>query len=286
MSKKYLIFFFICSLLLCPTKLDAHWVDERLKGLSVEEKENLSFFFRKVIKEDHLGHVLFFSSKPACLTGEFLDRKTEKSQFFLKGWEVWKAKEHLFPHPNFLIYDACYDIRATKTLDIYFINKKTLDSCLSLHEAALKEKLEGEFSKEVFLKDLEEKKIAAFKNNEALTGFLLGYGIESSFAFQKKEQQTIFCTKTEHIAFIPSTGSQLVKLKGIDVHPLTFMGDPDSPEVQSLQNKYTAELEQIEALFQEKDILGQVLHALCSIHYDTDLAQPIKEKWDTDCERS
>jgi len=246
----------------------ANWLDERLNELSIEEKEDLSFFFIKAIKEDHLGHVLFYSNKPACLSGEFLDGNTEKSKCFLKGWEVWKAKEYLFPHPDFLIFDTHSAMGKTKALHIYFINKKTLNDSLILNENVLKEKLGNQFSRETFLRDLEEKKIETFKGNKALLGFLLGYGIESSFAFQKQQQKTIFCAKREHIEFVHSPTSQLVKLNGINVHPLTFMGDPDSQEVQSLQNKYTIELEKIEVLFQEKNILEQALTALCSSAFD------------------
>jgi hypothetical protein len=216
--------------------------------------------------------VLFFSNKPACLVAGCLEEKNKKAKLFLKGWEVWKANEHLFPHPNFLIFYGYHNTSKTKIFHVYFINKQALASCLTLHEAVLKEKLGDAFSKEAFLKDLEEKQIGAFKNHEALTGLLLGYGVESSFAFKNEVQQTIFCTKKEFLEFIPSTEAQLIKLKGIHVNPLTFMGNPDSPEVKSLQNRYTFEWEKIEALYQEKEILGCVLQALCSSPINPDFS--------------
>jgi hypothetical protein len=264
MSKHYLIFFFTYLLLLISNRVEGNWVEDRLKDLSIEEKDTLSFFFKNAIKEDHLGHVLFFSSKPACLIGGFLDESKEKSKLFFKGWKIWKAKEHLFPHPDFLIYETYSNTSEAKTLHIYFINKKTLHESLTQHEAVLKEKIGKEFSKQRFLKDLEEKQIAAFGCNEALTGFLLGYGIESSFAFKNEKQQLILCTKKENFELIPSKRSLLLKLKGINVEPLTFMGDPNSQEVQTLQKKYAIELERIEALFQEDNFLEKILSALCS----------------------
>lgn len=248
LSKRFFKHFFLLFLFLFGSlSLEANWVDDNLNLLSMEERDSLRHFFATLIKEDHLGHVLFFTNKPACLGGSFIEgKKSLNEKIFFKGWKVWRAKEHLFPHPDFIIHDEIIELSGEKALHIYFINKKTL----------LKTFSENNFSQELFVQNLELKKISClFEVDQALRGILFGFGKESSVAFKEyenkkrpPEMQVVFCTRP----------------KKLTVHPVSFIGDQHSEEVKALKEKYAEELDKIERIYQKRDLLKTTLKALCS----------------------
>jgi len=252
---KFVLFF---AFLLSPIAVlsAANWVNEHLQLLSEEEQKCLNHLFAKAIKEDHLGHVLFFSNKPGCLTGAFLN----KDPLFIKGWNVWKEKEYLFPHPNFIIHNELFG-KEKEILHIYFINKNTFSHLLKAEENRLKRLYGRQFSKGYLIKCLERDEFHLFKKDEALMGLLLGFGLESAVAFKQKLKclEPIFCADEGKI--IPY--QDLVIING--VIPVSFAGNPDSEEVKHLQKIYADELNKIEMLYQETDLLESVLDALCSI---------------------
>lgn len=128
-QKKYFAWLLLTLLVgLCPPRLSAHTIDASINKLTHQEKAKLKYFFEKAIKIDHLGHVLFFSTKPACF---FILENTENE--LATAWQTWKSKEHLFPHPNFILYEEVCENKVY----VYFINKQTLFSQLSNKEEIL-----------------------------------------------------------------------------------------------------------------------------------------------------
>lgn len=248
--------------LIASSQLSAIDVEKNLAQLSLEERECLEYFFAAAIKNGHLGHVLFFSTKPACLTGNFI---LDTGPLFIKGWKVWQEKEHLFPHPRFIIYDEIVDFKdGRKALHLYFINKKTLTNELSKNESLLGE----EFSKEAFMQALEEKTIGSlFTKDQVLIGFLLGYGIDSSQAFKQNELENlkfVICAQDGKVRVQETLKSCTCTLDSqVKIFPVSFYGDLNSQEVQILQEKYANEREEIEAIFEGKDLLKTSLEALC-----------------------
>src|SRR5262245_19661333 len=102
-QKKYLVWIlFVCLFGFCQPKLSAHVSEKSLRKLSHKAKTMLKHFFATAIKTGQLGHVLFFSTKPACF---FIVDTAEEEDAFTKAWNVWKSTEHLFQHPNFIVYE-------------------------------------------------------------------------------------------------------------------------------------------------------------------------------------
>ena len=263
---------FIFALLLLTLfflRAEADEIEERLSQLSIRERDSLEYFFSTAIQQDHLGHVLFFSNKPASLVGCFISDKYTR---FIEGWRVWKEKESLFPHPNFIIHEEIVDFadKDVATLHLYFINKKTLSAHLAKNESSLKKILGKEFSKEEFIKRLEGRKIGSlFQGNQILIGVLLGYGIESSVAYSAEQNvpigklTPIFCAQKGKVTTC-ITNPRMCKINSeSQISPVVFMGCSRSKEAQNLQAKYSHELEKIEKIFQEKDLLKLCMRALC-----------------------
>jgi hypothetical protein len=263
--------FFACLLLalligLCLQRLSAHAIDAGFTKLSHQEKVRLKVLFEKAIKIDHLGHVLFFSTKPAC----FFSIENTGSELAL-AWQTWKAKEHLFPHPNFIVYEeVCENKRY-----VYFINKQTLFSQLSNKEEILKKIFGQSFFIKDFIAKLEQKTFnSLIRKDHILLGILLGYGIESSLEYVKyitcdrypiKELAGIHCAAEGKIEITQlGDGAMLCTFNSeVPIHPVSFVGDPDSEEVKTLKEIYSQELEKIEMIYQRKDLLRICLERLC-----------------------
>ncbi|MFZ0565804.1 MAG: hypothetical protein WAM28_06435 [Chlamydiales bacterium] len=249
-------------------------MEEQLNQLTFEERKSLEYFFSIAIKKDHLGHVLFFSDKPACLIGaNASSNQSKQDALFTEGWKVWKEKEHLFPHPNFLIFHEIVDFGDNNSaLHIYFINKKTLSNLISKNEEFFNE------FKDCYLSNLEKNKIDSLADaDQAFVGVLLGYGIEASKAYKynkiKKNPkdstlELILCAKDGEVTLNKRASNTRYSLtcvvdKEVNVLPVTFLGNPSSKEVQMLQKKYTEQRSEIEAIFRKKELLKTALKALC-----------------------
>lgn len=258
--------FFLCFCL-SLTALALCGVEDGLRQISLSDRVNMNFFFDEAIKKDQAGHVLYFENKPACLTGPVLKDKNKsfKESLCLKGWIAFKKHEHLFPHPNFIFNENIYEKDNFKVLDIYIINKKSLEKCLSEHLSVFKEALGQEFSIEQFIAKLEESASLNFLLNkdEMLIGIILGYGSESSQAF--KEIRTK-CTQT--FAPPPTESYQRIVMQqpqGCKIGPVVFMGNPQSDQVKALVSVYEKELEEISKFYkQRKDRLKLILERLCT----------------------
>lgn len=279
-SLKFLFLIFSLFLTLSAEAQVTKTIDASYNLLTPDEKRSLEYFFSTAIKKHHLGHVLFFSKKPASLLGSSISSEpTEDNELFLKGWKVWKEKEPYFPHPNFIIHhENVVFSNGNSALHIYFINKQTLSNFMSAHEDHLKEILGENFSKIDLIRDLEERKIKSlFDSDQAFLGLLLGFGLESSQAFKKNKSKKnessqqlkfILCIDKDKVNIKESSSNKniLIFNEKAKVFPVSFLGDPTSPEVRMLQENYSNELEKIEKIFDQKDLLKITLEALCSEH--------------------
>lgn len=105
-------------------------------------------------------------------------------------------------------------------------------------------------------------------------GILLGYGIESPLEYVKyitpdqypiKELTGIHCAAEGKIEITQlEDGVMLCTFNSkVPIHPVSFVGDPDSGEVKNLKKSYSQELEKIEMIYQRKDLLKICLERLC-----------------------
>lgn len=76
-------------------------VEEGLKKIPYQERIFLNEFFKEFFLHYSLGHVLFFDTKPACLTAYSITKKPQEFRDALlsKGWASWKKYEALFLTP-------------------------------------------------------------------------------------------------------------------------------------------------------------------------------------------
>lgn len=254
--------FFALVLLFKGQGLAAYSADDQLKHLSVSERVSVKNFFATAMRFEQLGHVLFFPHKPACLiamrlTGGniSLDEKA-----FLNGWITWKKNEHLFPHPNFIVCAEIANFKCPeKFLHVYIVNKRTLVDCLSHYEAFFKETLGEHFSKEAFVEELEKTKkfSSLIKDDDALRGILLGFDKMSALAFKQviARQFENYC-REQYQRINCELGEKHL------THPVVFMGNPETKEVQDLMRTYASELDPIQEIYCKKDLLNLVLAAL------------------------
>lgn len=243
-------------------------VDEGIKNLSLDERICLQVFFDQAIKQDQAAHVLFYENKPACLAGPALKHrdKTFKDTLALRGWYAFKKNETLFTHPNFIFTANNVDFgKDCKVLHIYIINRKSLMLCLDNHLDLFKEILGPQFSSKEFITQLEEGQAlpSLLNHDEMLMGIVLGYGRESAAAFKEKRTQY---TR----AFAPPPTETYCRIdldrpKGCKIHPVVFMGNPHSSEVQELTSLYEEELEEVWVTYKRaKNRLKMVLETLCA----------------------
>lgn len=261
MNKKILFIFLIAHF----TPLFSF--EERLKNISLNEKVCMRKFFEYSIKEAHLGHVLLFNHKPMCLISLIVKdkQKTFNDILYLKGWYAFRKNEAYFPHPNFLIIEEKCERSSMDVIDIYVINKKALVACLDTFESSFRQHLGEDFSKEDFLLKLEDKKqlSSEIKNSQVLLGIMLGYGLESSIAYAKRN------TANPSNDIPPWTESyrsaRCKSLKNNKIYPVDFMGNPNSSEVKELIRIYDLESEEILNEYTlKKDLLILALKHLCS----------------------
>lgn len=122
----------------------------------------------------------------------------------------------------------------------------------------------AQFSSREFIVQLEEGQAlpSLLKHDEMLMGIVLGYGKESATAFKEKRSQY-----TQSVAPPPTETYCRIDLdrpKGCKIHPVVFMGNPHSSEVQELTFLYEQELKEAwTAYSQAKNRLKIVLEALC-----------------------
>jgi hypothetical protein len=263
---RFLILFFAFNLF---SSINAS-VENKIKELSYLDRIKIKFFFKVFFLQDGVGHTLFFATKPISTTGFFVKKnrpvfdnfflnliENVHDHFFEKGWIAWKRNEHLFPHANFIFAeDETTFIGNERVRNIYVINRRNLLECLKKNEQIFREVLGENFSVINFVEKLENEKqvLPLINHSECLLGILLGYGYESSSAF---ENQSLGIEQASY------SGINIAKPENCPIWPIGFMGDPDSEEVQNLVKIYEKELKELDIMFRNsKDFLNMLLTQL------------------------
>jgi hypothetical protein len=236
---------FGCCFLLVNQMVEASL---ELKNASYQDRFFLRAFFRTLFLHDSAGHVLFFDTKPACLTCFAVEQHHQHylEKMYANGWETWKKYDNTFPHPNFIFAEDTVVMDNRKVAHVFLINKASLIKCLEKHERAFKYVLGDDFTAQRFLTKVEEKKnlLPLIHYDECLLGLILGFEYESACAF--KEQNT-------HFMELHTCPDWTASYRGINIKtpnrclifPVGFMGNPHSQEVQNLAKKYEWELQQL-----------------------------------------
>lgn len=261
MAKQIITFFIF---VLPVTSLFGSTIEERLKQIPLHDKICMEHFFDFAIKTDQAAHVLCFDNKPVCFTDVVIKYRNKKfiDTLCLKGWYAFKKHEHLFPHQNFIINEKRYESDDLKSVHIFIINKKALTQCLQEFKSLFREIIDQAFSSEWFISQLESgvSITTLIQNNEMLFGILLGYGEESSKAYQDARRAD---------GSIPEwtetyTGIDAPQPPGCKIYPVSFMGNPKSPKTQKLLSDYETELQTIWNEYKKKnDSLLFFLEHLC-----------------------
>ena len=251
-------------------------IDNRIKQLSSKERFFLRRVFQSLLKDDQFGHVLFFETKPGCFTSVYKQGQSNVfgrivgymygEMFERKGWEWWQHHQNFFPHPNFIFLFEEVVVHQREKLDIFILNKKSLRSLLDKNLDFFKEELGSDFSSESFIASLETRKVLRplIKNNEAILGCILGFGIESPTAFKIRYDKLIDKKAISPLIQTYAKGIRGERPKNSELEPVAFAGNPHSAEVIALVDNYNRELNEIWKLYKESnDPLRLVLNKLC-----------------------
>lgn len=261
MNIVYVIIFFLFT-----NSLTGSCVEEGLKKIPLDEKISLRKFCDYAFKKDQLGHVLFFNTKPACLTGPLLkDRnKCYIDRLCLKGWQAFKKNESLFPHPNFIFSEEIIKDKDFAVLQIYIFNKKILLKCLNQNKNIFLKYIGNEFTSENFIAELENgKKISELiHHHQVLLGIILGFGLDSAQDFEQahaNQDSEYIPPWTEYYC-----GIDVKKPQGCKIDPIAFMGNPNSQEVQELVSTYANELARLWFVYRKQDPVKLFLEGICA----------------------
>jgi hypothetical protein len=247
-------------------------IKTKIYAIPLEERLYLEKFFTKLIRTEGLGYVLF-GSKPLCLSGYFIQVPIGNivlgSENFLlkKGWEIWKKYEYLFCHPNYLIFEEGH-VRGDKNLHpIYFINKKNLLKVIQNNHSLFEKELRVSFEPEKFLADISEKQALSemIHFHEGLLGILLGYGVESSMQFYKRDLMWNSKLPIEYEEiYLQEVSKQLFQLEPIleKFKLIQFVGNPQSQEVKAILEQNRKEREFLMELYAQECFLEITIQKL------------------------
>ena len=258
------LLFFLKILLLFNT-LFSGVVNEGLKQIPIQDVFLIREFVKTNFKWHQAVHPIFFQNKPMCLaTGVFNGPDTSlRDILWKKGLEAFRKYEYLFPHPNFLFISNFHeeDEKGYQYIDLFIINKYALSKCFRRYITVFKSILGEDFDYESLISDLDKKAVnEIIKNDQVLLGILLGYGEESSKAFNNHQIQKLeyyFLRTDIYCRNFPKISEKC------DYFPVVFMGNPQSNEVQELVSLYGRELEIFCNSFWNKDPLMIFLESIC-----------------------
>lgn len=257
-----LIIFF----LVCP--LEASDIDNKLKNIPLKDREKIERLFSCFVSHEGLGFVLFKETKPACMISLPLTHKRYVMPYKVDNplrfqrdlglcWQAWTYYRHLFKHPGVIVCEEYESINGGMYLQLFIINKKTVKSLLENHRDDFAEVLGEEFTPQRFINKLEKKKKLRplIHRDDKLLGLLLGFGRESSTAFRDLARG---------IDISPPLSRAGRRPIGCCIAPVSFRGNPDSPEVKTLVETYTKEILEIEDIFKGDAFLTDILKKFCS----------------------
>lgn len=247
MKKLLFSLIFLCHLAYASS------VEEALSSIPFKDRVEMGYFFRLMIQQDQLAHVLFFDTKPAILTAYSKSKnKNFQDKLILKGWKAWKKWEFLFPHSNFIFCEDDAGFDGWEVVHILIANKQTLRKCLNDNKDIFQNILGNAFSPESFILGLEQTKqlYPLINHNDALLGIILGFGRESSITYQNFPDNENF---DKHAIADKIQGRYF---------PVSFRGDPNSEEVTNLLQKYRDEGKKYLGFSRHKNLLKLSLAAL------------------------
>ena len=253
----------------CADHDEINFAKESVQKLIQDERMILEKFFQILVKTDGLGYTLY-GSKPICLSAYF--DSVPLGNFFhgcnsnaiKRGWQVWKKYESYFPHPNYLIFAVREIVSENITHLLYFINKPLLIQTLQTHHKLFVQELKRNFEPQDLLAELAEKRdlLAVLNHHEGLLGILLGYGVESSMNFQARDKVWNHGVPLSY----DEADFQSTLVNGFEplceLMPITFSGNPHSPEVKALLAQNEKEIEYLRELYSQGKFLEITLSKL------------------------
>jgi len=247
----------------CIAPLPAQSLDV-LKKMTSQEQFYLKNFFRKTVCKDHWGYALFFD-KPASLAGFFLKCPSQdisnpySNRLMKKGWHVWRKYCSDFSTEHFIICEEVDPSEEIPPVDIickiYLINKSAFLHVLYENLDLFKSRLGDDFSPEKLLLTIEHTKTLTphLNYDEGLLGVVLGFEVESALLFGKRTSSQVLL-HNPLLQRVCSTQPPHYK-----IYPVAFTGNPESPQVQKLLDKYSYQTPFIEKVVRNKQFLELVL---------------------------
>ncbi len=233
-----------------------------VRRISMHEKFFLNKYFEYLIRYGHLGQVLFLD-KPMCyITFPIDDCSCYPSRLISQGWHIWKNYEYLLDHQKYIFHSVISEdkFNSGKAMcDVYVINKENLLRLLRENETFFKNQLGDSFCSDLFLASLESSRIlnSLIRDNDAVLGVMLGYGIASSLNYKNRVADDFHKTKTKK-----TKSSETVF---INIAPVQFIPAPDSVEANSLQNKYEHEVLELNKIYSRRNFFMKSMEKLCAL---------------------
>jgi hypothetical protein len=266
-----IVLFLICGSLWGSST--RNYVNQQLKCIPKEDCLILERFFRELVRADGLGYVVF-GSKPLCLTGyfDFLPLNClccENDNHDIKiGWKIWLKYCKKFSTNSFFFFEETRSIKNGLMHCIFFIINKNLVNVLNQNQTIFKEIFGLNFDNKSFLAEVIRKRSVydAIRDHEGVLGILLGYGAESSMQYHFRD---LFLKGKYPVVFkgtlLPVSNQYSSELDYI--HPLCFVGDPQSEEVRYILEKNRKERCLIQEIFSKTDFLEIFLTKLIDGQY-------------------
>ncbi len=239
---------------------------QELNHIPAHEQFILERFFQILVASDGLGYTLF-GSKPICLSAYFesvpLGNRLSglNSDPIRKGWETWQKYEKHFPHPRYLIFSERVNIHDTVIHTIYFLDKAKTIAAIKQHQALFQKELNLNIDAQHIISNMEQNRSMAILNNhEGLLGILLGYGEESAMKYHKRN--LIWKIGLPLYDELQPTPDLLPYFIPPSIQPIQFVGNPQSPEVISIQKQNHREQEQLLDIYSQGNFLEITLARL------------------------
>jgi hypothetical protein len=282
----YKAFFLMKRLILLVSLCATIFAKADINNIPQRDLKNVKQLFEDLIK-DHDYSYTIFGSKPMSLADFVLEvtkdqpiYKWIKSQIFvfnrkviLKSWDTYKQE---FDFKDFIFLDDEKDL--FDCLVLVLINKKNMLRVLREHEAIFKEELGDDFTPELFLENLERRKISlakAIHDSDKLLGIMLGYGVRNATVFQErydlmkeiaKAKKENFFAENELIAKLNTLEAQVGDFSSLEedalIPPLYFLADVFHPETIELKRQYEQDRQNIEKMMKKPNFMDIVLQRL------------------------
>lgn len=187
--KKVLLFLLFLGAVIEISSLSKKDDSNNLSLISDKDQLLLEQFLREVLYEERLIYVLC-GSKPmgTCAYLSSPIEETSHNKKIREGWKVWCRYQHLFPSQKLFI-KSIGDEDRENYITLLFLHKPHFKDTLENHRKIFEKYLGDNINTDEMLTRFEldaDPFKSVLKNNHALIGILFGFGVQNSFAFQKK----------------------------------------------------------------------------------------------------